>query len=838
MRNSLATTISRIGGRGILLFLGILALIIYSVWLLSADARQQLNKLATAAGDNLQWTLAQLEVEYGTMRRAADAALADDSASLRELRQKFDILYSRIAIIESASAFDPVLEDPGVNEAMGRIEQFVADFVPVIDGGDAKLGDSLPEFRARAEAIQADVRMTSLVGVKIYSAVSETNRELAASAMFDLAMLVLFMVLLLLGVVIILVYVLAITRSQTDEIEQTRSRLGAIVGTSLDAVVVIDRNNRIVEYNAAAERIFGYSRAEALGADMADMIIPTHLRRAHTSGMKRFLDTGVTRMIDTGLIQLEAMRKGGEVFPIELSISTARSAEGKIYISFVRDISDRIAAEKELVEARDRAVMGEKAKADLLAVMSHEMRTPLNGILGTLDLLDETDLDERQRHFVDVMERSGKMLLRHVNDVLDVSRMDAEVAEIALTSFDPAALAQEVADSLRSQAVAQGNVLAVELLGPLPGLVSGDRGRIEQVLVNLVGNACKFTRDGRITIEVEATQGSDLVEFRVIDTGVGIAEADQIRIFDDFVTLDASYARSSGGTGLGLGIARRLASALGGEIGVESEPGEGSVFWLRVMLPPAERGGAEIVDQVTPSHPEARCYRVLLVEDNDINRLVAREMLVGKGCVVTEALDGLEGVKSAEAEEFDLIFMDISMPRLDGVIAAKRIRENCQQNRDTPIVALTAHALPDDIDRFREAGFADVLIKPLSRRSLNEVFAGLFGPADAEPAEPNSGDDLEDALGGPTAARVRSKAAVQIQATLGDFAVRLQQSATVEELARDVHRMVGLAGLLGLWDAHDRLLRLQEALREPSDVDLCELIAEIQSLLEEKRNVA
>ena len=826
------------GGRSVVLFLGMLALTMYVVWLLSADARQQLNKLATAPGDNLQWTLSQMEVEYGALRRAAELARADEPATLRELRQRFDILYSRVAIIENARAFAPVLQDPGVSEAMDRVVSFVDDFVPLIDSSDEVLAAGLTRLRERAEEIQSDVRMTSLVGVKVYSAISETNRELAASAMFDLAMLVMAMVLLLVGVVVVLFYLLAITRSQTDEIEQTRSRLGSIVGTSLDAVVVVDRRNRIVEYNAAAERIFGYTREEALGADMATMIIPPHMRGAHASGMRRHLETGATRMIDSGLLQLQAMRKGGEVFPIELSISTARSAEGKIYISFIRDISDRISAEKELVEARDRAVMGEKAKADLLAVMSHEMRTPLNGILGTLELLDETDLNERQRHFVGIMETSGKMLLRHVNDVLDVSRMDAETAKPVVAPFDPAALAEEVAESLKSQAVARGNAVSVDILGPLPKLVSSDRGRIEQILVNLVGNACKFTRNGRIAIEIDATEDSDLVEFRVIDTGVGIAEPDLARIFDDFVTLDTSYARSSDGTGLGLGIARRLVEVLGGEIGVESEPGEGSVFWFRLSLPPAQSRVAVEVDQSRPVAADICARRVLLVEDNDINRLVAREMLEGQGCIVTEAVDGIDGVAQANGNRFDLILMDISMPRLDGVTAATRIHADGGQNADTPVVALTAHALPEDIERFRAAGFADVLVKPLSRRRLAETLSGRFGSFSVPEEMAALEDDLEDALGGSAAARVRSKAAVEIQATLEHFVERLKAGATGGELAKDLHRLVGLAGLLGLADAHQCLLRLQDALTAPSDLDLGALVSDIMSLLDETRDVA
>ncbi|MEQ9039274.1 MAG: ATP-binding protein [Silicimonas sp.] len=831
MRELLASLISRAGGRGFVLFLGFLALSVYCVWLLSSDARQQLNKLATAPGDNLQWTLAQLEVEYGALRTASIVASPDDPASLDDLRRRFNILYSRVTIIDTARAFLPVRTDPGVAEAMSRVTGFLDANVDLIDGPDDRLAANLDEFRREIDSIGSDVRMTTLVGVKVYSEMTETNRERAAAAMFDLAMLILFLVLLLLGLVVVLAHVLAITRRQTDEIEQTRSRLGSIVGTSLDAVVVVDRDGRIVEFNDAATRIFGYARDAAMGQNMSDLIVPPHLRKAHTEGMTRHKATGRKRMIDSGLFQLEAMRNGGEVFPVEMSISTARSAEGEIYISFIRDISDRVAAEKELVEARDRAVLGEKAKADLLAVMSHEMRTPLNGILGTLDLLESTDLDRRQRHFVEVMETSGQMLLRHVNDVLDVSRMDADTSAPMRAPFDLAEVVRSVAISLGSQAVARGNKLDVKILGPLPDLVTGDQGRIEQVLVNLAGNAVKFTENGSITIEVEATPESDQVEIRVIDTGAGISERDIGRIFDDFVTLDASYTRSTEGTGLGLGIARRLVEILGGEIGVESEEGQGSVFWVRLPLPPAGVSATRRTPDRPVATPDARGRRVLLVEDNEINRLVAREMLLGLGCIVEEAVDGVEGVELAGLKRFDLILMDISMPRLDGVLAARQIRGGSGPNRSTPIVALTAHTMPEDIQRFRDTGFRSVLIKPLSRRRLAEAVSGSFGQSILAGADAGDSDELDDILGGEAATRVRGKAIAEIMNSLEEVDARLSGGARPGDVYDAVHRMTGLCALVGLTDTHKRLTELEDHLRRDGAVDICGLVADVRASL-------
>jgi PAS domain S-box-containing protein len=830
MRRLFGKTVGRSGKLSAGLFVVAVALSIYGIWLLSADARRELDAMATANGDSLQWSLTQSEVEYFRLLNAVILAGPEDAQSLDQVRRRFDVFFSRMNIIDSARPFQMMLKQPDVLAATARIFIFLEEYVAVIDGGDSNLAAVLPAMREALYPLHSDIRSISLVGVRVFSASSERQRERVADALFDLAMLILFLGTVLLGVVFVLAHVLGIALRQTAEIEQAQRRLESIVGTSLDGVVVVDSESRIVEFNGAAEAIFGYERAEAIGRSMSELIIPKHLRRAHAKGMRRYLASGTTRMIDAGLVQLQAMRKDGSEFPVELSISTAQRDESEIFISFIRDISKRVASEMELVEARDHAVAGEKAKADLLAVMSHEMRTPLNGILGTLELLQTSGLNARQDHLARIMGRSGQMLLRHVNDVLDVSRMDAGASVAANEPFDPGALAQSVCEGLRSAAAAVGNRVEVRMLGPVPPLVIGDRDRLEQILVNLVGNAVKFTENGLISVEVEAEPGSDILELRVTDTGIGIAQDNQERIFGDFVTLDASYARSAAGTGLGLGIARRLVTILGGEIGVESDIGEGSVFWVRVPLPAAEETEVARSADAMSVQTDGRGKRVLLVEDNEINRLVAREMLSESGYEVTEACDGIEGVEKASKARFDFIAMDINMPRLDGVSAAKRILGSAGPNRQTPIIALTAHALPEDIRRFRAAGFADVLIKPLSRQSLAAVLSETLERAPVEPAEP-AADTFESVLGSASAHRLRARAVLEIGDALDVLAKDMDDGGTVGD-ARDVlHRMVGLAGLVGLADVHAALIALETSVRQGDLSGVGEKIARIRETL-------
>ncbi len=216
-----------------------------------------------------------------------------------------------------------------------------------------------------------------------------------------------------------------------------QERLRSVVAAALDGIIVADTSGRVIEYNDAAVRIFGYSRAEALGQDIATLILPQHLRDAHVNETRQFWETGDSRLVDKGLLELAGVSKDGRIFPVEMSVARAQTDQRPTLVYFIRDISSRIASEQELVDARDRALKGEKAKADVLAVMSHEMRTPLNGILGSLELLTETKMSPRQRKFIDAMRKSGQMLLERVNTVLEISRFDAGQIKLARKSLTP-----------------------------------------------------------------------------------------------------------------------------------------------------------------------------------------------------------------------------------------------------------------------------------------------------------------------------------------------------------------------------------------------------------------
>lgn len=816
--------------------LAVIGACVVGIWFLSADARREIDALATANADSTQWSIAQTEVELLTLETAVLTAMHDNSqAALREVRRRFDVFYSRIRVLQRSQQLERVREEAEVAETLEHAIMVLDNALPLIDGPDAELRAGLDDLEEQIADLRNDLRFVTLESVRVFAGLAGQQRERVANALLDLAVLIVVLILILSTTVFALVWSLRLGQRRTAEIALAQSRQRTIVGTSIDGVLVVGRDGRVLDCNPAAERIFGYAREEALGARMADLIIPDHLQKAHREAMDEHLSTGRRRILGKGLVQLEAKDKSGRIFPVELSIDTAESTEGEIFVSFIRDISDRQHAERELVEARDKALAGEEAKAEFLAVMSHEMRTPLGGILGGLELLSGTDLNERQKGFVDMMGRSGQLLLHHVNSVLDISRDDAGKTVLRPELFDSVELLMDVVNSQRVEAEAKGNRLHVSTDDDL-GPVIGDRTRLMQVIVNLVANAIKFTRNGQITLSAMRDPGGTDVEFRVADTGIGIAAEDQARVFDDFVTLDTRYAREVEGTGLGLGIARRLVVAMGGEIGVVSQPGSGSEFWFRVPLPTGDaialgQDGAAADGPKAGTGPLMSGLTVLIVEDNEINRAVAVEMLTGIGCETVQASDGAEAQRLAGQRGFDLILMDISMPRIDGISATRQIRETSGPNSLTPIIALTAHALPKDIERFHQAGMTGVLIKPLTRKSLVEI---VEQHCSRRVEIPDTGS--EPAL----SAELAQRAVAEISEHLSHMETVIGEGHAFQELADRAHMAAGLAAVSGLAALQEAFVTLELAVAEldgeEGEADaLAELLAEARDLFRRER---
>jgi len=479
-----------------------------------------------------------------------------------------------------------------------------------------------------------------------------------------------------------------------------------------DALLVVDPRGRLVDVNLAARGILGL-----LDSFVQDLQV--HEVLAGCPQLLALLERPDGEMSSTVEIQTKA---GARMFDVRISELRERGdlVAGRLVV--LRDVTDYL-------KANEAARAATVAKSQFLANMSHEIRTPMNGVLGHAQHLAQLPLDPEQRGVVDDILRSGEALLHVIGDILDLSKLEAGKLQMDPAPFEPRSLAQEVTKLLEPRARKAGIGLEAVVAGDVPAWLLGDAGRIRQVLVNLGGNAAKFTKKGSVTLRLRCDQicdGIAAMRFEVADTGIGIPAQALETIFDAFTQADASTTRRFGGTGLGLTISREIVNCMGGELGVESEEGRGSTFWFAVPLPVCERPALAVETLLTVGSEQpapARALRVLAAEDNAVNQRVLVRLLERLGCRVDLASDGREAVERVRSGSYDLLLMDCQMPVLDGFEATREIRALDGEAARIPIVAVTAHALPGDRERCLAQGMDDYVTKPLRVRDLERVIA-------------------------------------------------------------------------------------------------------------------
>ncbi|TWA68028.1 PAS domain S-box-containing protein [Azospirillum brasilense] len=571
-------------------------------------------------------------------------------------------------------------------------------------------------------------------------------------------------------VILLFTAVLTLLRRKDAQLEDGNARFNALLETAVEGILTVRADGAIESANSAAHRIFGYPPGGLIGRHVKELMEPQH-HTTHNRIMEA-IAAGARRIGPNFSREVSGLRMNGEVFPLDLSLAEVQTQHGVVFAAFFRDLSERKRVERALTEAKEKAEAGQRSKMEFLATMSHEIRTPMNGVIGMAGLLQETNLDEEQRGYADTIRDSAESLLTIINDILDFSKIDAGRLTLEITDFEALPLVESVVELLSPRAAAKGLELASYVPPALHGPLRGDPGRLRQILINLAGNAVKFTDQGSVTIvlsvepnslfsEADGADAGDgggeapqdrpvTVRFEVRDTGIGIAAADHKRLFSMFSQVDGSSARRHGGTGLGLAICKRLTELMGGRIGVHSMPGEGSVFWAVIPLwrGPLWRGATAETEPMAEEPGAWAGRRVLLVDDLAVNRDLLTHQLAAMGLETEAVATGEEALRrlldaSAEGRPFDAAILDHCMPGLTGPELAVRIRAE-PALASLPLALATSHRMGDA--EGYAAGVAVRIVKPIRATALRTAISRLFAlppkafPQKARPPVPPSGN--------------------------------------------------------------------------------------------------
>ena len=527
-------------------------------------------------------------------------------------------------------------------------------------------------------------------------------------------------------------------RLANRSLRKSEERFRTLVQAASSPIMCFSDDLRILEFNREAERVFGISREDVVGKDLSELRISPQQR----SGFHDALSTAGARMeiADYESRVLIAGRSESIILWSFRKLRTDKEHELSV-IAIGRDITQIRKSQERMRKAKDLSEAASRAKSQFLANMSHEIRTPLNGVIGMAELLRDTALGKDQHELLDVLSDSADLLLSIINDILDFSKIEAGKLELDVVDFNVQSLSRDIVRTFSSRARQKRIDLLLDAPDETSCLLRGDPTRLRQILNNLIGNALKFTEKGQVAVRVRrvgASEAGVLVRFEVRDTGIGIPKARMGSLFQSFAQIDASMSRRYGGSGLGLAISKQLAELMGGVIGVESEEGRGSMFWLDVTLQepsaapahaPSTESGRDVSEQGFGEFAKSTIHlqqataglRILVVEDNSTNQMVAVRLLEGLGHSADVAFNGKEALLALEDHPYEIIFMDCQMPEMDGFEATAAIRRNQGEQGRTPIIAMTAHAMKGDRERCLSAGMDDYISKPIKRDDLAAV---------------------------------------------------------------------------------------------------------------------
>jgi PAS domain S-box-containing protein len=619
---------------------------------------------------------------------------------------------------------------------------------------------------------------------------------------------------------------------------ESEARYRLLAEHSSDLIILGHNDGRRSYISPAVHRMLGYTVEEAHALTMRDFVHPDDLGRVFET--TRRLSSEAPQ--DSVVYRLR--HKDGHYIWAEAAFQRVETEGDITIVTAIRDVTERQRqaeetkrAKEAAEEAKARAELANQAKTEFLASMSHEIRTPLAGILGYADLLiTRNSLDPEQRQHVERIQSAGSALLTIVDDILDFSKIEAGEIVLEPGPFSPRGLVEDAVSIVRSVADRKSLPIHVEIDPGLPTALVGDEARLRQVLLNLLNNAVKFTRRGHVALTVahRTSPDGETVTFRVEDTGIGIPQEKQERLFKRFSQVDGAINREFGGTGLGLAISKQLVDMMGGSITVESEAGKGSAFSFAVTLPQAqERVAAE---PPLPSDAALRAKaHILLVEDLDINQELGRAVLEAAGHRVDVVADGIEAIAAVQEKAYDLVLMDVQMPRMDGLTATQMIRGLRHPARNVPIIAMTANVLPQQVTACHKAGMTDHIGKPFKRDELyaavERALRGL--PAEHKHERSSATPALDDAVLADLADVGGAELVKRLVEQLDDdFKVRFDadgsQLRSREEIMRDAHALVSSAGMLGLMQLSEACMELERACQGEGEIEA--LLARVRRL--------
>lgn len=505
------------------------------------------------------------------------------------------------------------------------------------------------------------------------------------------------------------------------KIEESKSRMDAILDTAVDGIITIDSRGLIQSFSHSAERLFGWKADEAIGRNIK-MLMPEPDQSQHDGYLHNYKTSGTPKIIGIGR-EVMGLRKDGSLMPMRLAVGRVDLPNERLFVGFVTDITERHALEASLRETAERAERAATAKSTFLANMSHEIRTPMNSIIGFTELLLQGNLTSAQRNHLNTVRQSSGLLLGLINDILDTTKMENGSLTLESIDFSLKGLALQIESSMRLGAQDKHLTLTPHYPNDMPEYFKGDPLRILQVLTNLVGNAIKFTEHGRVDVSFSYVKA--MVHVQVADTGIGMTPQQAESIFAPFTQADASISRRFGGTGLGTTIARQLVEQMGGSIEVKSELGLGSIFHVRLPLLIGQKPPAPLLavpQQVLPP------LKILIADDVPQNLELLTLTLGDRGHQVVTARNGDEAIEKFVDDHFDLILMDVHMPGTDGLQATRLIRqyERTHFRSHTPIIALTASVLAEDRQTANQAGMDGFAVKPLDVPRLFDEIAEVL----------------------------------------------------------------------------------------------------------------